>query len=576
MNDTPTLVFGPYRLDVRNATLERDGRPVALTPKAFSVLHHLARHAGRLVTKDEFLDVVWPGVFVGDAALKVCIREIRKALGDDPATPSYIQTAHRRGYRFVAPVTLVSSPHADAPLVHEGTASRALGAVPAVAVLPPPTHYARSGDVSIAYQVLGDGPIDLVFVMGWVSHLDYFWREPSFARFLTRLASFSRLILFDKRGTGLSDRVTDLPTLEQRMDDVRAVMEAVGSERAALMGVSEGGPLCSLFATTYPSRTLALVMIGTYAKRQWAADYPWGPTRADREHFLEEIRTGWGGPVGIGVRAPSRAQDPAFREWWSTYLRMGASPGAALTLTQMNAEIDVRHVLPAIRVPTLVLHRTDDQCLKVEEGRYVAANIPGATFVELPGDDHLPFVGDQEAMLDAIEPFLSRVPHEGVADRVLATILSVRVAAHPGLSPSRAAFEVHARREIEWFRGRWLDRCDEGLTAAFDGPARAIRCAASIAAAAARYGLTARAGLHTGECTENGAGLRGPALTMAAALSRLAPEGDVLVSRTVKDLVAGAGLFFDDRGTHALDDDSHTWRVFAARAMTTTSVRPVT
>ena len=236
-------------------------RPVALTPKAFSVLHHLARHAGRLVTKEEFLDVVWPGVFVGDAALKVCVREIRKAIGEDPQVPTYIQTVHRRGYRFVAPVTLVTAPRSDAPLVHDAPADT-VGAADAGRERgppprrPPPTRYARSGDISIAYQVLGEGPIDLVFVMGWVSHLDYFWREPSFARFLTRLASFSRLILFDKRGTGLSDRVNDLPTLEQRMDDVRAVMEAVGSERAALMGVSEGGPLCSLFAATYPERTL--------------------------------------------------------------------------------------------------------------------------------------------------------------------------------------------------------------------------------------------------------------------------------------------------------------------------------
>jgi pimeloyl-ACP methyl ester carboxylesterase/DNA-binding winged helix-turn-helix (wHTH) protein len=572
MNDTPTLVFGPFRLDVQNATLERAGMPVALTPKAFSVLHHLARHAGRLVTKEEFLDVVWPGVFVGDAALKVCIREIRKAIGDDPATPTYIQTAHRRGYRFVAPVTLVTSPHADAPLVHgdeSPVAGRSLGAI-AAATAPPATRYARSGDVSIAYQVLGDGPIDLVFVMGWVSHLDYFWREPSFARFLTRLASFSRLILFDKRGTGLSDRVTDLPTLEQRMDDVRAVMEAVGSERAALMGVSEGGPLCSLFATTYPSRTLALVMIGTYAKRLWAPDYPWGPTRTERERFFDDIRTGWGGPVGIGVRAPSRAEDPAFREWWSTYLRMGASPGAALTLTQMNAEIDVRHVLPAIRVPTLVLHRTDDRCLKVEEGRYVADHIPGATFVELPGDDHLPFVGDQDAMLDAIEPFLTRLPHDDVSDRVLATILHTRVTARDGQTPDVDGFVAHARREIDWFRGRWLDRTADGLTAAFDGPARAIRCAASLAAAAPRYGLAARGGLHTGECADDGSRLEGPAVALAATLSDLAPAGEVLVSRTVKDLVAGAGLFFDDRGAHVLDADGQTWRVFAARALSAT------
>lgn len=562
MTDTPALVFGPFRLDVQNATLERDRAPVAVTPKAFSVLHHLARHAGRLVTKEEFLDVVWPGVFVGDAALKVCIREIRKALGDDPHSPVYIQTAHRRGYRFVAPVRAVSDPGSDAPLLQSAAPDGAGGFRPLGAALAPPvTRYARSGDVSIAYQVLGEGPIDLVFVMGWVSHLDYFWREPSFARFLTRLASFSRLILFDKRGTGLSDRVTDLPTLEQRMDDVRAVMEAAGSERAALLGVSEGGPLCSLFATTYPSRTLALVMIGTYAKRLKAPDYPWGPTRAGRERFLDEIRNGWGGPVGLDDRAPSRAADPAFREWWSTYLRMGASPGAALTLTQMNAEIDVRHVLPSIRVPTLVLHRTDDRCLTVEEGRYVASEIPGATFVELPGQDHLPFVGDQDAILDAVEEFLGRTYQEVVADRVLATILSARLAG----DTDDTAFAAHMRREVAWFRGRALESRTGALVAAFDGPARAIRCATSLAASAPRFGRTARLGLHTGECEDDGTRMRGPAVAIAAELSGLAADGEVLVSRTVKDLVAGAGLSFDDRGPHVLNPDGQAWRVFAAR-----------
>jgi pimeloyl-ACP methyl ester carboxylesterase/DNA-binding winged helix-turn-helix (wHTH) protein len=564
-----TYVFGDFRLDVRNATLERGGSPLPITPKAFSVLLHLVKNAGQLVTKEEFLDVIWPGVFVGDAALKVSVREIRKALADDPQAPTYIQTAHRRGYRFVAPVVAADAAAVPAvtPPVPSGAASgpalRA-HATPAAAT-PPPTHYAQSGDVSIAYQVLGDGPIDLVFVMGWVSHLDYFWREPSFARFLTRLASFSRLILFDKRGTGLSDRVSELPTLEQRMDDVRAVLEAVGSTRAALLGVSEGGSLCSLFATTYPDRTLALVMIGTYAKRLWAPDYPWAPTRAEREHFLDEIRQHWGGPVGIEERAPSKADDPAFRDWWATYLRMGASPGAALTLTRMNAEVDIRHVLPAVRVPTLVLHRTDDQCLKVDEGRYVASRIPGATFVELPGNDHLPFVGDQDAMLDRIETFLNRQYHDLDADRVLATVLHAGIQPLPGEAVADAAFDQHARREIEWFRGRAIEGNDAAITAAFDGPARAIRCAASMAASAARFGRLVRVGLHTGECDLQDGRLGGAAVDITRALAALAGPGEVLVSRTVKDLVAGSGQSFVDRGMHTLGDDQHRWRVFAAR-----------
>ena len=549
-------------LDRSNASLLRGTTPVSLTPRAFSVLEYLAQHAGRLVTKDEFMDQIWPGVFVGDAALKVCVREIRRALADDPHQPRFVETAHRRGYRFIAPVKIVANAAADAPLVDATPTERRSARItdrPA-----PQTHYAQSGDVNIAYQVVGDGPIDLVFVMGWVSHLDYFWREPSFARFLHRLASFSRLILFDKRGTGLSDRVVELPTLEQRMDDVRAVLDAVGSHQAALLGVSEGGPLCSLYATTYPERTLALVMIGTYAKRRWAPDYPWAPTPEQREHFLDEIRKHWGGPVGLSERAPSKTGDLAFREWWSTYLRMGASPGAALALTEMNADIDVRHLLPSIRVPTLILHRTEDRCLAIEEGRYVAANIPGATLVELPGDDHLPFVGDQEAMLNAIEQFLAGRRDAVDANRVLATVVSAELTAGPDASSSREPFEVHVRKEVEWYRGRLLALSPSRVQAAFDGPARAIRCAVALAASAARFHQSAQVGLHTGECEVLGLAMRGPAVDLSARLAQLASHGEVLVSRTVRDLVAGSGLIFDARGSRQLSDEGAGWDVFAA------------
>ncbi len=564
------LLFGEdWRLDVVNATLHRGASPIALTPKAFSVLVYLVTHAGRLVTKDEFMDHVWPGVFVGDAALKVCVREIRRALGDQPDAPRFVETSHRRGYRFIAPVRIESHPSADAPLL-------ASTAPPLIEVAGgPPTHYARSGDVNIAYQVVGTGPIDLVFVMGWVSHLDYFWREPSFARFLTRLASFSRLILFDKRGTGLSDRVLELPTLEQRMDDVRAVLDAVGSRSAVLLGVSEGGPLCSLYATTYPERTLALVMIGTYAKRRWAPDYPWAPTSEQGEQFLDDIRRNWGGPVGIEMRAPSRQHDPAFREWWSTYLRMGASPGAALALTQMNAEIDVRHVLSAIRVPTLIVHRTDDRCLTIEEGRYVAAQIPGAVLVELPGDDHLPFVGDQDAVLAAIERFLKDRRDTVEANRVLATIVSATLAEAPAASPEPwSALEAHVRKEVEWHRGRLLDLSPTRMQAAFDGPARAIRCAVALASVVPRFGRTLRAGLHTGECEVDGTRLRGAALDISARLSELDTVGEVLVSRTVCDLVAGAGFSFSPRGTERLSADGGQWDVFAPLSPSPGSTSP--
>jgi pimeloyl-ACP methyl ester carboxylesterase len=386
------LSFADFRLDPVSGHLFRRNERVALAPKAFALLQHLAGQPGRLVPKQELLSAIWPDVFVGDAVLKSTIRELRKALEDDSHQPRFIETAHRRGYRFIAHVTVID-------------------AVASAPVETPRVRYARSGSVNIAYQVVGSGPIDIVFVMGWVSHLEYFWNEPSFASFLSRLASMARLILFDKRGTGLSDPVpiSELPALDQRMLDVQAVMESAGSKRAVLLGVSEGGPLCALFAATHPDKTAGLVMLGSYARRLWAPDYPWGPTAEEREEFLQAIVNEWGGPVGIDERAPSRALDPEFRNWWAAYLRMGASPGAAVALTRMNAAVDIRSILPTISVPSLIIHRTGDRLLKIDEGRYLASLIPGASMVELPGDDHLPFVGDQVAVLSAVDQFLKRL-----------------------------------------------------------------------------------------------------------------------------------------------------------------------
>ena len=535
MTSGAPLSFGDFHLDPVSGHLYQGSMAVPLTPKGFALLHYLAAQAGRLVPKQELLDAVWPGVFVGDAVLKVTIRELRKALGDDPQAPRFIETAHRRGYRFIAPV-------ATAELA--GTAPPADRIAPA-SIPVPRVSYAQSGSVNIAYQVVGSGPIDLVFVMGWVSHLEYFWNEPSFARFLGRLASMARLILFDKRGTGLSDPVpvAQLPTLEQRLDDVRAVMEAAGSERAALLGVSEGGPLCSLFAATYPERTEALIMIGSYARRMRDADYPWGPTREERDAFCASLLEQWGGPVGIDERAPSRSGDPAFREWWASYLRMGASPGAAVALTRMNAEIDIRDVLPSIRVPTLVLHRRGDRCLRVEEGRYLASRIPSAAFVELPGDDHLPFVGDQEAILLEIESFLARAPVRAPAERVLATVLTIDTEAAPA---DRAHLERVFAREVAWFRGRILETRCPHLVAAFDGPGRAVQCGSSVAVIAQRSQIPVHAGVHIGECDLTAAS--GPILETSAGIAAAASAGEVLVSRTVVDLVAGSGLKFIERG----------------------------
>jgi pimeloyl-ACP methyl ester carboxylesterase len=441
----------------------------------------------------------------------------------------------------------------------------------------PKTYYAKAKDVNIAYQVVGEGELDVVFVMGWISHLEYFWEEPSFARFLTRLASFSRLILFDKRGTGLSDRVpvAELPTLEQRMEDLHAVMDAAGSERAALVGVSEGGPLCSLFAATYPERTLALAMIGTYAKRIRDDDYPFAPTVEERERFLEYLQANWGKAVGVEERAPSRAADAEFRRWWATYLRMGASPGAAVALTRMNAEIDVRNVLPSVRVPSLVIHRTGDMCLPVEGGRYVASLIPGCKYVELSGADHLPFVGEQDEILNEIEEFLTGMRDSADYNRVLATVARIQIVAPAEQERefgARRWFEIlegakaFVRSQVKLFKGREVEFNETGLLAAFDGPARAVRCAAAITSSARRLGVKVKAGLHTGECDLLADGrVGGVAVRLCEEVAQSAQVGEVLVSRTVKDLVAGSGLLFEESGSLKFDNQEFSWKLFSVK-----------
>jgi pimeloyl-ACP methyl ester carboxylesterase len=436
----------------------------------------------------------------------------------------------------------------------------------------PETKYAKSGDIHIAYQVTGSGPLDLVWVPGFVSHLEYHWESPELARFTNRLAAFSRLIRFDKRGTGLSDRVSAPPTLEQRMDDVKTVMDAVGSERAALFGISEGGPMSLLFAATYPARTTALVIYGSYARRSWAPDHPWGLRDEQWETLFRTMESEWGGPMGLARWAPSAAHDERFKQWWATYLRLAASPGAALAVMRLNREIDVRPVLPAIRVPTLVLHRTGDQLTQVEQARYMATRIPGAKFVELPGDDHVPTVGNSDAILDEIEEFLTGVRHGSDPDRVLATVLftdivdSTAKAAELGDRRWRdllASYHAAVHRELTRFRGREIDTAGDGVLAAFDGPARAIRCGLNVTRTVPLLGVAVRAGLHTGECEVIGNKVGGIAVHIGARVAALAEAGEVLVSHTVKDLVAGSGLQFESKGVHRLKGVPDEWPLFA-------------
>jgi pimeloyl-ACP methyl ester carboxylesterase len=436
----------------------------------------------------------------------------------------------------------------------------------------PQTRYARSGDVNIAYQVVGEGVDDLIFVPGFVSNIDVFWEEPVVVRFLERLASFTRLILFDKRGTGLSDRVSNVPNLETRMDDVRAVMDAAGSSRAALLGCSEGAAMCLLFAATYPGRTTALIMDGSFARRTWSPDHPWGPTKEELERTVEAAVRDWGGPVGIETRAPSMAKDPRFRDWWARYLRTGASPGAFRAIMQMNSEIDARDVLPAIRVPTLVVHRTADRAIPVEAGRYIAQRIPGAKLAEIPGDDHLLFCGSADAVLDEIEEFLTGVRRGPEPDRILVTVMftdivdATRRVSEVGDRGWSSVLEAHhalVRDALARYRGREIDTAGDGFLAAFDGPARAVRAAGDVVAGVRALGLEVRVGLHTGECEAVGSKLSGIAVHIGARIAALAGGGEILVSSTVRDLVAGSELRFIDRGRHPLKGVPDEWRLFA-------------
>jgi pimeloyl-ACP methyl ester carboxylesterase len=452
-------------------------------------------------------------------------------------------------------------------------------------VTAPDTRYAKTADgVHIAYEVVGDGPVDIVFVMGWTSHIELMWEEPALARFLARLASFSRLILFDKRGMGLSDRVPEdrLPSLEVRMDDAQAVMDAVGSERAVVLGVSEGGPMASLFAATYPQRTIALVLFGTGACYKHAADYGWpGSTDEVFEQRLAESEQLWGtrGLAEQELRewgAPTLADDDRAIDWLANYMRHAASPGAAIALARMNRGIDVRPALLAIHVPTLVLARDGDLAFSVGETRWLADQIHGARFASFPGVDHFFWVGDQDQLLDAIEGFVAEVrDQEADLDRVLATVMftdivgSTAKAAELGDRGWGDLVERHhgaVRALLGRFRGKEVDTAGDGFFATFDGPARAVRCAQTIGDAVRDLGLEVRAGVHTGEVETIAGKVGGIAVNVGARIAALASPSEVLVSQTVRDLVSGSGLGFEDAGEHELKGIPDRWHLYRVLA----------
>jgi pimeloyl-ACP methyl ester carboxylesterase len=437
----------------------------------------------------------------------------------------------------------------------------------------PEVLYARSGDVHVAYQVVGDGPVDIVWTDGAFSNLHVHWEMPGLRRFCERLGTFARLVLFDKRGMGLSDRV-QAGTLEERMDDVRAVMDAVGSERAALIGVSEGGPMAMLFAASYPERTVALLLCGAEVKEEKTDDWPWGEaTRADFEASMATLSERWGKGDLIPRLVPSHGEDPWLTECFRRLLVQSASPAAAETFMRMAFEIDVRHVAPAIRVPTLIVHAVDDRMCHVENARFLARTIEGARYLELPGADHVVWGENADAVVAEIREFLTGVREGPDPDRVLATVLFTDVAGSTermqalGDRRWRELLETHhdaVRRELGRFGGREIDTAGDGFLAAFDGPARAIRCAQGVIAGARALGLDVRAGVHTGECEVIGDKLAGMAVHVGARVAAEAAPGEVLVSSTVRDLVAGSGLELVDRGLFRLKGVEGERRLFAA------------
>ncbi|HWA00510.1 MAG TPA: adenylate/guanylate cyclase domain-containing protein [Caulobacterales bacterium] len=438
----------------------------------------------------------------------------------------------------------------------------------------PETRYAKSGDVNVAYQVFGEGPITIVYAPGWISHVEVMWEDPRWAAFMARLATFARVIQFDKRGTGCSDRDVGYPTLDDRMDDIRAVMDAAGVERAAIFGSSEGGNMATMFAAAQPDRTTHLILFGCFARRQPAGDYPWAPSLEARARWIESLARDWGKGGDISGIAPSRLGDREFADWFGRLERMASSPGAAVTLARLNSQIDVRDILPTIRVPTLVMHRTRDRDANVEEGRYIASHIPGARFVAIEGDDHIAWTEGTSEIASEIEAFLTGGRDLTHSDTRLSTILCTDIVdstarqSAVGDAAWRALILQHdaaVRAVLRRYQGEEINTTGDGFLAAFDSPGRGMRAAFAIADAARSLDLPIRAGLHTGECGRRAGIYAGIAITIAVRVAALAGEDEVLVSRTVRDLTVGAGFSFLDRGEYPLKGAPGAWQIFAVQ-----------
>lgn len=439
----------------------------------------------------------------------------------------------------------------------------------------PETRYARCGDIAIAYQVIGDGPNDLLYAQGWLGNIEYAWESPEYARFLTRLSRSSRLILFDKRGTGMSDRDVSFPTLEQRSEDIKAVLDAVGSTQAALLGISEGGNMASLFAATYPERVSALILCGCFPRNAWAPDYPWGQTRDELERRISALMENWGRPFNLAEAAPSVADDPRIREWFAAFLRYSASPKAAERIARLNFEIDIRDILPAIQAPTLVLHREGDCWSRPEEARLLASRIPRATLRLLSGSDHIPWYGDQDALIGEIEEFLTGKRANAATGRALATVLMTDIVGSTaklsamGDGRWRSLLEQldeQVDRRVAALGGTKIKHTGDGHVLAFTGPTPAIECAQALIRDAQALDLELRTGIHSGECERRGDDLSGFAVHLAARIMAEAGAGKTLVSRTVKDLAVGSGLGFIPAGRRRLKGIAEDWDLYEVKA----------
>lgn len=548
--------FDQYVIDAETFEAFRSGKRLPVEPQVLDLLIFLIQKRHRIVTKEEVFEVVWRGRLVSDATLSSRIKAVRRLIGDDGSAQRFVRTIHGRGFRFVHDVQVEDSAAAgDTRARPQDLLTQQL----------PETRYARSGEVHVAYHLFGGGPTNLVLVPGFVSHIDNFWDGAPVNRWLTRVGQMARVAMFDKRGTGLSDPVRELPGMDQRMDDVRAVMDAAQFDKAVIMGVSEGGSLASLFAASYPERSQGLILYGAFAKFT-----SWFPTPESLQELFDYIETDWGTGKSIPKFAPSVAGDPDFRQWWGKFERLGATPGAAIALMRMNSEIDISEILPTIQAPTLVLHRTADVLIDIEGGRFLAGHIPGARLIEYPGEDHLIWVGDKvDEILAAIQDFITHVPADIKVERTLATLLVARLgwsAGHLRVTNDQATDHRQRDRTLRHaltrYRGDEVELTDDRCVAAFDGPARALKCALTIVNEFGRFDLPVRIGVHTGELQVRGGNLSGVALEIASGVADRAAGNAVIATRTVKDLVAGSGIEFEEFGEHSLPGLVEPWRLF--------------